>query len=142
MVKKLPAWLKKPGMRQTLYRRVSASVFFDGKIDNVIKELKAIQKDYPNCDVEIDHEYYGYDGGCDVWVVFREDRPETKEEHEERIRMYVEEEEKREAARNLKKAKAKARTAAAERALYKKLKEKYEGTSSDDDSAYTVTHSS
>lgn len=103
--------------------------------DDVILKLQKLREQYvkyesQGCQIFFDVEYYGYDGGSDVYVIV--DRPETDKEYEKRLAEEAEEariKALRKAERDAKKlAKAQAiisETEEQERAEYERLKAKY-----------------
>lgn len=106
--------------------------------DDVILKLYKLKEQYvkyesQGCQIFFDVEYYGYDGGSDVYVIV--DRPETDKEYEKRLSKEAEEariKALRKAERDARKiAKAQAMLAEseeaerAERAEYERLKAKF-----------------
>ena len=106
---------------------------FDGRaIDDVILDLQSMLHRYEeeifthDKEVKFETEYYGYDGGMNLYV--RVDRWETDREYEKRRAREQAAKDKARKARETKKARALAVAVASEeeeRALFKKLKAKF-----------------
>ncbi len=107
---------------------------FDGRsLDDVILDLQSMLHRYEeeifthDKEVKFETEYYGHDGGIEVYV--RVDRWETDTEYHRRLAKETAAKEKARQARETKKAKALATalaTEAEERELFEKLKKKFE----------------
>ena len=106
---------------------------FDGRdIDDVIIDLQSMLHRYEeeifthDKEVKFETEYYGYDGGINLYV--RVERWETDREYEKRRAREQAAKDKARKARETKKARALAVAVASEeeeRALFKKLKAKF-----------------
>lgn len=102
-------------------------------LDDVILDLQSMLHRYEeeifthDKEVKFETEYYGYDGGLEVYV--RVDRWETDTEYHRRLAKETAAKEKARQARETKKARALATalaTEAEERELFEKLKKKFE----------------
>ncbi len=102
-------------------------------LDDVIIDLQSMLHQYEeeifthDKEVKFETEYYGYDGGLEVYV--RVDRWETDTEYHRRLAKETAAKEKARQARETKKARALATALATEqeeRELFEKLKKKFE----------------
>lgn len=116
--------------------RVFIDDLFDNRsLDDVILDLQSMLHDYEeeiftrDKEVKFETEYYGYDGGMELYV--RVMRWETDKEYAKRLESEAATKERARKARETKKAKALATaltTEQEERALFEKLRKKFETT--------------
>ena len=99
---------------------ILGSIDLEGKVEEVIEHIQDYKKRYEESgwtDIEIEYDYYGYDGGKDITLVGMRD--ETLAEEKKRL----------EKERKIKEreAEAKAKKLKKERKEYVRLKKKFEG---------------
>ena len=111
--------------RLMIKERVARNLEFDGKVDDVINMLQNYIATYGS-DIEIEAEYYGYDGGVEYNL--NSYRIETDEEYNKRQQQLTKQRE-RQAEQKKKQIEKKklelSKLEKEERELYEKLKEKY-----------------
>ena len=124
--------------KRVLDRRdpIEISDLFDGRsLDDVVLELHSLAQRYEpeilgqDKEVKFETEYYGYDGGLTLCI--RVMRWETDREYNKRLDREAATKERARKARETKKAKALATalsTEQEERALFEKLRKKFETT--------------